>query len=172
MKFLSKVFLILTWIFEAFFGLFYPILLIFSSLFVKTNENNLLIEINGFIFVIIALLLGSISLLIGVILFTKKKSKKQILIFTITGISLLLLGAIGISICTMHQSGAISQKITGGDRMNILKLLFRHISPVLVPISMLFSVLFNSEYENKLLLEETKKELLSDKIETISIDHE
>lgn len=168
MRILSKINLILSWLLEVFVGLFFPFLLIFASLFVDTNEGNRLIQTPGFPIVLTLIALATVSMFVGLLFYTLNKNRKLAWWFMIIGAVLFLLGAIGIGICTLEPSGAVSQKITGGDRMNGLKLIYRHLLPLFIPLFVLFSYLCDKKAEDKELYKEAIEEIQGGNVNTLN----
>lgn len=158
MRVLSKILLILAWITEIIGGLFFPLLLVFSALFVKTNESTLLVDIPGFPFIIAALFIAAVAMLIGLILFSAKK-RKAAYILMLSAAALFVAGLVGIAACCMHKSGAVSLTVTGEFRLTALELISRHATPVLIPVLAWLSAVCINKAEDKELFEETIREM-------------
>ena len=158
MRVLSKLLLILAWIVEVIGGLFFPLLLVFSSLFVNTNENNRLIDIPGFPFVIAALFVAAVAMLVGLILFHTKK-RKAAYILMISAAALFVAGLVGIAACCMHKSGAVSLSVTGEFRLTALKLISRHATPIFIPLLAWLSAVCANKAEDKALSREVIREI-------------
>ena len=158
MRVLSKLLLILAWIVEGIGGLFFPLLLVFSSLFVNTNENNRLIDIPGFPFVIAALFVAAVAMLVGLILFHAKK-RKAAYILMISAAALFVAGLIGISVCCMNPGGAVSLSVTGEFRLTSLKLISRHATPIFIPLLAWLSAVCVNKAEDKALSREVIREI-------------
>lgn len=169
MRILGTINLILAWMLEVFAGIFIPVLLVLSSLMVDTNEGNRLIQIPGFPIVLILLSLAAIGMFVGLLLFTMGKHNKLAGWCMLVSTILFMGGALGIAMCTMHASGAVSQKITGGDRMNTMKLIYRHILPVLIPLFALLAHIFKEKAKSKELLAEVMDEIKDSDPQTITI---
>lgn len=172
MRILAKINYIFAWALETIVGVFFPMLLILSSLFVDTNEGNRLIQIPGFFIVLILLYLSIVSMFLGVLFFGIKKHQKKGQILLIIGTALFIISAAGIAMCTMHISGAVSLKVTGEERMNAMKLFYRHLSPVFIPVFCLFSQLCINRANDKELYDEAIEEIQNGKIKTLSIDED
>ena len=158
MRVLSKICIILAWITEIVGGLFFPLLLVFSALFVKTNENNLLVNIPGFPFVIAALFVAAVLMLTGLIFFHRKK-RKVAYILMISAAVLFVAGLCGIAACSMHKSGAVSLKVTGEFRLTSLKLISRHATPLFIPVFAWLSAVCQNKAEDKELFNEAIREI-------------
>ena len=158
MRVLSKLLLILAWIVEVIGGLFFPLLLVFSSLFVNTNENNRLIDIPGFPFVIAVLFVAAVAMLVGLILFHTKK-RKTAYILMISAAALFVAGLVGIAACCMHKSGAVSLSVTGEFRLTALKLISRHATPIFIPLLAWLSAVCVNKAEDKALFREAIREI-------------
>ena len=171
MRFLNKLFWVLAWVTEAVGGLFYPLLLLLSSLMVPTNESNRLIDIPGFPLVLAALGVATVSTLCGLILHLKKRRKAG-WILLIVGAVLFAAAAIGIRICCMPASGATSLKVTGEFRLTSLKLYLRHGTPVLIPLWVFLAALCRNRLEDRQIYEEALVELEKDGSTTLSLKHE
>lgn len=168
MRFLSKFFVFIAWIFGAISGIFFPLLLILSSLLVDTNEGNRLVQQTGFPFILICLFLAACTCILGLIFYTFTKKRKAAWILILISTGLFLLAAIGISVITMNASGALSMKVTGEYRMTIGKLLFRHGTCLLIPLFLFFSHLCEQKQQDQELFEETINDLKNNKTETIN----
>lgn len=162
MRVLSKIFIILAWIIEVIGGLFFPLLLVFSSLFVNTNENNRLIDIPGFPPIIIALFVAAVLMLVGLIFYHRKK-RKVAYILMISAAALFVAGLVGISACCMSPSGAVSLKVTGEFRLTALKLISRHATPILIPVLAWLSAVCFNKAEDKQLFNEAIREIQESK---------
>ena len=171
MRILYKLFWVLAWATEAVGGLFFPLLLLLSSLMVPTNENNRLIEIPGFPLVLIGLGVATVSTLCGLILYLKKRRKLG-WILLIVGAALFAAAAIGIRICCMPASGATSLKVTGEFRLTGFKLIMRHGLPLLVPLWVFLAAVCRHRVEGQKMMEEALVELEEDGSTTLSIKHE
>ena len=158
MRVLSKILIALAWIIEAVGGLFFPLLLVFSALFVNTNENNRLIDIPGFPFVIAALFIAAVLMLVGLVFFHKKQ-RKTAYILMISAAALFVVGLAVISVCCMHPSGAVSLKVTGEFRLTALKLVSRHATPILIPVLAWLSAVCVNKAEDKELFAEAIREI-------------
>ena len=156
MRLLNKLFWVLAWVTEAVGGLFYPLLLLLSSLMVSTNESNRLIDIPGFPLVLAALGVAMVAMLCGLILYLKKHRKLGWFLL-IVGAVFFLAAAIGIRICCMPAGGATSLKVTGEFRLTSFKLYFRHGTPVLIPLWVFFAALCRHRMEDRQMYEEVKK---------------
>ncbi len=162
MRVLSKILLILAWIIEAIGGLFFPLLLVFSSLFVNTNENNRLIDIPGFPLVITALFVAAVLMLVGLVFFHKNK-RKPAYILMISAAALFVAGLVGISACCMNPSGAVSLKVTGEFRLTAMKLISRHATPIFIPVLAWLSAVCFNKAEDKKLFDEAIREIQESK---------
>lgn len=171
MRILYKLFWVLAWVTEAVGGIFYPLLLVLASLVTSTNENNRLVDIPGFPLVLIALSVGMIVTLTGLILYVRRKRKLG-WILLIAGAVFFLLAAIGIRICCTPASGAVSLKITGEFRLTQSKLIFRHGLPLLIPLWVLLAALCRRKAEDRQLYEEALADVKKDGGSTLSLKHE
>ena len=158
MRVLSKILLALAWVVEVVGGLFFPLLLVFSALFVNTNENNRLIAIPGFPFVIAALFVAAVFMLVGLIFF-HKKNRKTAYILMISAAALFVAGLVGISVCCMNPSGAVSLKVTGEFRLTAMKLISRHATPIFIPVLAWLSAVCLHKAEDKELFNEAIREI-------------
>ncbi len=162
MRVLSKILLVLAWVAEAIDGLFYPLLLVFASLFVDTNESNRLVNIPGFPLVLAAISVAAVLMLAGLIFFHKNKRKLSYILMIVAAV-LFLAGAFGIYTCCMHPSGAVSLSVTGEFRLTSLKLLSRHILPVCIPVLAWLSAVCVHKAEDKELFAEALRDVKEDK---------
>lgn len=158
MRVLSKILIVLAWIVEAIGGLFFPLLLVASALFVKTNESTLLVDIPGFPFVIAALFIAAVLMLVGLIFFHKKQ-RKTAYILMLSAAALFVAGLVGISVCCMNPSGAVSLKVTGEFRLTAMKLISRHATPIFIPILAWLSAVCLQKAEDKELFNEAIREI-------------
>lgn len=161
MRFLYKLFWVLAWATEAVGGFFYPLLLLLASLMATTNESHRLVDIPGFPLVLTALGVAMVAMLCGLILYLRKHRKLGFLLM-IVGAVLFLAAAIGIRICCMPASGATSLKVTGEYRLTSSKLLFRHGTPVLIPLWVLLAAACRSRMEDRQMYEEALADVADD----------
>ena len=168
MRLWYKLFWVLVWVTEAVGGIFYPLLLLLTSLMAPTNENNRLVDIPGFPLVLIALGVAMVATLCGLILYQRKRRKLG-WILLIAGTVFFLAAAIGIRICCMPASGATSLKVTGEFRLTSFKLYFRHGTPVLIPLWVFFAALCRHRMEDRQMYEEALADVKMDDDSTLSI---